>query len=91
VSLGDFYRAFPFRSVCEVTREIHDIITAHQDRLGPALYQEIFGLLQEQMAMQKKMDGKLRQYRTDWDADMWAATADFEAKQKRREANEALR
>lgn len=58
--------AFAKRTVCEVTREIYDLICEHKAVLGPMLFKEIEILLKEQAIMQKKMDGRLRFYKKDW-------------------------
>lgn len=58
--------AFPFRTVCEVTREIHDLVHEHRAKLGLQAYEQILELLKEQAVMQKKMDARLRYYKADW-------------------------
>ena len=57
------------RTICEVHREIWDIIDAEiQDK---ALTERLFEKLEESYFMAKKMDGKLRQYKFNYDNDWW--------------------
>jgi len=58
----NFVTSYPFRTVCEVLREIY----WHTDD------EVIRRKVQEATVMAKKMDAKLREYKEDWDAeDMW--------------------
>ena len=61
----DFFRTYYKRSVCEVTREIFDIIHERKAEIGEEIYKEIFAKLQEQMVMQKKMDTRLQKHYKD--------------------------
>jgi len=61
----DFKSSFPMRTVCEVTREIHDVVYQHKETLGGD-YDKIKKLLNEQIVMQKKIDRRLREYKADW-------------------------
>lgn len=83
MSLDDFKRSYPLRTVCEVTREIHDIIKENRDILG-GLYDTIFLKLQEQMRMQKKMDSKLRSYKFGYEDDMFKANPNYKQLEKDR-------
>ena len=84
MSRDDFKHSHPMRTVCEVTREIMDIIDAERAKIGWGIYSEIAARLNEQMRMQKKMDAKLRKYAADWDADMWQANPDHAEDEARR-------
>ena len=72
----DFHKTYPFRTVCEVTREIYRLITAAKDEgaLDNDLYNAINIKLHEQMRMQKKMDAKLRLYKPGYEAEMYKKT-----------------
>ena len=61
----DFFRTYFKRSVCEVTREIFDIIHERKAEIGEEIYNEIFAKLQEQMVMQKKMHTRLQKHYKD--------------------------
>lgn len=52
------------RTICEVHREIYDIIY-DQDN------EELKDLLNEAYGLAKKMDAKLRQYKNNYDNDWW--------------------
>lgn len=82
--VDDFYRSFQMRTVCEVTREIFDVIEENRERIGSDIYDAIFEKLQEQMRMQKKMDLKLRRYRRDWDEGFYKKNIDHAEDEKRR-------
>lgn len=75
MSIEDFKRSFPFRTVCEVTRELNDIIQSNREalltQLGQGTVDSICAKLVEMMRMQKKMDAKLRQYKADYDAGLY--------------------
>lgn len=51
----------PKRTICEVLRE------AHRETADP----KVHALLGEAHRMAKKMDRKLREYKSDWDAGFW--------------------
>lgn len=76
MGLDDFKRSYYLRTVCEVTREIKDLIDAHRPMLGDTLYGEIFAKLQEQMIMQKKMDLRLKQYKSDYENEIFSKNDD---------------
>jgi hypothetical protein len=52
------------RTICEVLREIHALA-------GNAGLTDIVDRANEAHDMAKRMDGKLRAYKADWDNDMW--------------------
>ena len=52
----------PKRTICEVLREISS---------GPDITPEMKAKCWEATLMAKKMDVKLREYKTDWDAGFW--------------------
>lgn len=52
------------RTICEVHREIYDIIYDQND-------EELKDLLNEAYVLAKKMDAKLRQYKNNYDNDWW--------------------
>ena len=80
----DFKKSHPFRSVCEVTRECHDMVEQFRNLLD-----EMTVKLTEMMNMQKKMDKKLRKYKSDWAQGFFEKNPDWEQKEKRR-ADETL-
>ena len=58
----NFVTSYPFRTVCEVLREIY----WHTDD------EVVREKIREATIMAKKMDAKLREYKEDWDAqNMW--------------------
>lgn len=79
-----FKKSYPKRTVCEVTREIYEIITKNKHALGEILYNEIFKRLVDQMKMQKKMDAKLKAYKDTYEDD-YELNPDWEEKKERRE------
>lgn len=84
MSLDDFKRSYYLRTVCEVTRELHDLVQEHKSLIGDDLYARIFDLLQEQMRMQKKMDLKLRQYKSDYETEIFKANVNHKHDEARR-------
>ena len=46
MGVDDFKHSYHLRTVCEVTREIYDIITAHRAAIGEVVYAEIWAKLQ---------------------------------------------
>lgn len=59
-------RTSAWRTICEVHREIYD---ASEDA-------KVRDLVLEAFVMGKKMEKKLREYKTDWDAGMWETNED---------------
>jgi len=89
MGVDDFKRSFHKRTVCEVTREIYDILFDNREKIGDEIYSKIFSLLQEQMRMQKRMDLKLRKYKSSYDDDL-SGTKNFEEKDKMRASRENM-
>lgn len=58
-----------FRTICEVHREIYDLIYLHMPQ-GTAR-QEVENKLEEAFLMAKKMNAKLRQYKHNYDDGWW--------------------
>ncbi len=56
------------RSICEVHRELYDLV--HANLSGPAL-EAFTEKLEEAYAMAKKMQAKLRQYKENYDEGWW--------------------
>ena len=57
-----------FRTICEVHREMYDIICEMNDDDAKNLLQE---KIEEAFNMAKKMDAKLRQYKFNYDDKWW--------------------
>lgn len=72
---SDFHKTgYPFRTVCEVTRELYRLVEANKSKIGDDLYGQIFEKLKEQMRYQKKMDAKLKLYKADYEETMYKRT-----------------
>jgi hypothetical protein len=84
VGVEDFKRSYSLRTVCEVTREIYDIITANRAAIGEVIYAEIWTKLQEQMRMQKQMDLRLRHYKSTYEHEIFKANDDYKEDEARR-------
>ncbi len=84
MGIDDFKRSYPLRTVCEVTREVFDIINAHRAKIGEVVYAEIFAKLQEMMRMQKKMDLRLKEYKSTYEVEMYAKNEDHSQDEDRR-------
>lgn len=72
----NFVTSYPFRTLCEVLREIYwhteDAVVREKVR--------------EATIMAKKMDAKLREYKEDWDAqNMWEELANADEVKKQRQ------
>jgi hypothetical protein len=57
-----------FRTICEVHREIYDLIVANKNIKNK---DEIVKLIDEAYIMAKKMNGKLYQYKENYDDGWW--------------------
>ena len=57
------------RTICEVHREIYDMLHDEKDNLET--YDAIIDKLQESFTYAKKMDAKLRQYKNNYDESWW--------------------
>ena len=66
------------RTVCEVLREVKDIIQGHP------LQKKITPMLAEAERMCKKMAKKLFEYNKEFDKDWWEMNKDVEEKTRRR-------
>jgi hypothetical protein len=76
---NSFRNAYELRTLCEVLREINDILQGNID------HDKIFPLLVEAEKMGKKMSRKLRQYSKEWDVEWWERNKDYEADLIKRE------
>jgi len=75
-------RVADFRTICEVHREIYEVLT--KEKLSKYDIQAIIELLEEAYKMGKKMDSKLRQYKYNYDDDWWEANKNINEKLKDR-------
>ena len=57
------------RTICEVHREIYDIIEEHY--AGTPHFDALVAKLEEAFQMAKRMNTKLRQYKFDYDDEWW--------------------
>jgi len=80
--LGQFRRASSFRTICEVHREIYDLCESLPDKEKMALR----SLVIEAFVMGKRMDGKLREYKSDWDSGFYERNVDHRDDSRRRKA-----
>jgi SAM-dependent methyltransferase len=64
----------PERTICEVHREIYDLLL--DGSINRKLTTELIDLLETAYRMGKKMDGKLRQYKHNYDDNWWKKTRD---------------
>ena len=77
-----FNTAFRKRTICEVLREINDLIDDSDDII---LIKLIKKRLVEAMDMAKRMNKKLIKYKRDWDEDMdWEPNLDYKEDLERR-------
>ena len=63
------------RTICEVLRDIHDITKDKPD---------VVALLEEATIMAKKMDAKLKEYKSDWQETFYQKNTNIEEKWKER-------
>lgn len=80
VSIKD-KRVSSIRTICEVHREIYDIIMDDKN-IDSKLANELIELLEEAYQMAKKMNHKLRQYKYNYDDEWWEKTRDEIIKEK---------
>lgn len=73
-ALAQMKRASSWRTICEVHREIYE-------STGDEKIKE---LVLEAFILGKKMDAKLREYKSDWDAGLYEKNEDHRADSKRR-------
>lgn len=69
-AIAQMRRASSWRTICEVHREIYDGLAGVPG--GERLREKVL----EAFVMGKKMDAKLREYRSDWDAGFYEKNAD---------------
>jgi len=62
-------RVSPIRTICEVHREIYDILESND--INPKLKKVLIEKLETAYQMGKKMDAKLRQYYYNYDDGWW--------------------
>jgi len=74
-------RVSHLRTICEVHREIHDILI-ETPNLDDKLVNQIIDLLEEAYRMGKKMNYKLRQYKNNYDEGWWEETRKEIVKEK---------
>ena len=79
------------RTICEVHREIHDVLMEDQN-INPKVADELIELLEEAYKMAKKMNNKLRQYKHNYDDEWWEKSRDsvIKEKLKRRNINKSV-
>lgn len=70
------------RTICEVHRDIHDILM--DESISPELANKLIDLLEEAYHMGKKMDSKLRQYKNNYDDGWWKLERDKILREKLR-------
>lgn len=70
------------RTICEVHREIYDSCGSFSEPARTAIRE----LVIEAFIMAKKMDGKLREYKSDWSKGFFALNIDRRDDQHRRQA-----
>jgi hypothetical protein len=63
-------RVSSFRTICEVHREIYDLVSK-KGLLDVKISEQIIDLLEEAYAMAKKMNSKLSQYKHGYDDGWW--------------------
>ena len=81
-ALGLMKRASSFRTICEVHREIFDLCGLLDEHTGTLLRRKVL----EAFIMGKKMDRKLREYKSDWDSGFYERNIDHRQDSKRRKA-----
>jgi len=69
--MSKFCKAKPLRTICEVHREMYDII--FQELKEFPRQAELIEKLETAYLMAKKMDAKLRQYNAGYGRDWWEA------------------
>ncbi len=73
--------AYPKRTICEIHREIWDIIEEVKDT---KTQKELQARVIIAYDMGKRMENKLREYKKNWDKDFWEENKDFEQDKIRR-------
>ena len=65
-------RVSSWRTICEVHREIYDIA----EDLPGSIKEKLQDLVIDSYIMAKKMNEKLRDYKSDWDSGLWVRNDD---------------
>lgn len=76
-------RVSEFRTICEVHREIHDILI-NDKSISDEVSDKLTELLQEAYVMAKKMNNKLRQYKNNYDEGWWEKNRNIKEKLQKR-------
>lgn len=76
-------RVSEFRTICEVHREIHDILI-NDKSISDEVSDKLTELLQEAYVMAKKMNNKLRQYKHNYDDGWWEKNRNIKEKLDKR-------
>jgi hypothetical protein len=74
-------RVSPIRTICEVHRELHDILLGEKN-IPDSVSDKMIALLEEAYIMGKKMDNKLRQYKYNYDDGWWKKSKEKVIKEK---------
>lgn len=82
-SLRKNKRVANFRTICEVHREIYDILECDKN-LDLKVRNKVIDLLEEAYIMAKKMNGKLQQYKKNYDDGWWEREKEIIIKEKLR-------
>lgn len=85
-SIKDKKKINPFRTICEVHREIYDIIIKDKT-ISDELSNELIELLEDAYVMAKKMNAKLRQYKHNYDDGWWEEQREEILKEKMKKRN----
>jgi len=75
-----------FRTICEVHREIYDLVI--ESKISDGLANDIIDKLNEAYIMGKKMDNKLRQYKFNYNDKWLKKNQNFDESFKKRNARD---
>lgn len=78
----ELFKVYHRRTVCEVTREILDVL--NESDINKKTYDKIHSLLIEQLTMQKKMDERLRYYKENYEPDLFEKNTNLFEKFRKR-------
>lgn len=78
----ELFKVYHRRTVCEVTREILDVL--NESDIDKKTYDKIYSLLIEQLTMQKKMDKRLRYYKENYEPDLFEKNTNLFEKFRKR-------
>ena len=70
------------RTICEIHREIYDVLI-EEKTIDPKIANKLIDLLEDAYKVGKKIDGKLRQYKFNYDDGWWEQTKENILKEKR--------